>query len=68
MTSDKCQEIHSGPWRVDIKTIHTTLHKNLQLSKKSARWPTKLLIEEMKKERVRMCEALVAIIAAVGSK
>jgi hypothetical protein len=34
--------------------VHSTTHKDLQLSKKSARWVTKLY-KEMKMERVRMC-------------
>jgi hypothetical protein len=39
---------------VTIKMVHNTLHKDLRLSKKSARWVSKLLYKEMKKERVRM--------------
>ncbi len=39
---------------VTIKMVHATLLKDLRLSKKSARWVSKLLYEEMKKERVRM--------------
>jgi hypothetical protein len=30
--------------------VHATLHKNMKLSKKSARWVSKLMDEEMKKE------------------
>jgi hypothetical protein len=45
------------------KTVHGSLHKDLQLSKKSARWVTKLLEEEMKKERVSTRETFIVIIA-----
>jgi hypothetical protein len=38
-------------------------HKDLQLSKKSARWVIKLRNEEMKKARLRMCEAIITTIA-----
>jgi hypothetical protein len=48
-----------GVWR---NTIHNTLHKALNLSKKSARWVPKLLIDEMKLERVRISEAFLAMI------
>jgi hypothetical protein len=42
--------------------VHATLHKDLQLSKKSARLMIELLYcREMKKEEVMMCEALIAI-------
>jgi hypothetical protein len=33
-----------------IKTVHATFHKDMNFSKKSARWVLKLLNEEMKKE------------------
>ncbi len=36
------------------KTVHATLYKDLQLSKQSARWVTKMLYEKMKKERLGM--------------
>jgi hypothetical protein len=32
------------------KMVHATLHKDLQLSKKSARWMTKMVYNEMKKD------------------
>jgi hypothetical protein len=41
------------------------VHKDLKLSKMSARWISKLTDNEMKKERVRTCEVFVAIIAVV---
>jgi hypothetical protein len=46
------------------KMVHTTLHKDMALSKKLARWVTKLFYEEMKKERVRTwtCKAFVVIL------
>ncbi len=46
--------------------IRVALHKDLQLSKKSARWVTKRLYEEMKKETVSVHEAIVAMIAAAS--
>jgi hypothetical protein len=46
--------------------VHTTLHKDLQLSKKSARWMIKLLDEEMKKEPVKTCKVFIAIQAAIS--
>jgi hypothetical protein len=42
---------------VSVKTIHTTLHKDLNPSKKSARSVSRLLNEEMKKECVRTSKA-----------
>ncbi len=44
-----CQEICSCPWHI-TKMVHATLHKDMKLSKKSARWVSKLMDEEMKKE------------------
>jgi hypothetical protein len=41
------------------KTVHATLERHLLLSKKSARWITKRLYEETKKERLRACEAVM---------
>jgi hypothetical protein len=39
--------------------IHTTLHEDLKLSKKSARWvPT----EEMKNKRVRTCKTFLVMV------
>jgi hypothetical protein len=46
--------------------VHATLHKDLQLSKKSTSWVTKMLDDEIKKERLRMCEAVMAMIAVVS--
>jgi hypothetical protein len=45
--------------------VHTTLHKYLKLSKKFARWMTRLLDQKMKKELVRTCEVFRAIITTV---
>jgi hypothetical protein len=42
--------------------IHATLNEDLNLSKKSARWVPKLLTEEMKNERVKMCEAFLQMV------
>jgi hypothetical protein len=47
------------------KIVHAILHKDLKLSKKSGRWLPKLADKEMKNERVRVCEAFVAMIAVV---
>ncbi len=45
--------------------MHATLYMYLNLCKtSSAKWVPKLLDEEMKKKRVRMCEASMAMIAA----
>ncbi len=49
VTVRKLARIHG----VLTRTIHATLHDDLNLSKKSARWVPKLLSDDMKKERVR---------------
>ncbi len=49
VTVRKLARIHG----VLTRTIHTKLHDDLNLSKKSARWVPKLLSDDMKKERVR---------------
>jgi hypothetical protein len=53
---------------VMTQMVHATLHKDLQLSKKLARWMTILVDKEIKKEQVRTCEASVDIFAAVSSQ
>jgi len=45
---------------VSIDTIHKILHEDLGLSKKSARWVPKLLNQEQKAERVRVCRQFVS--------
>ncbi len=52
-----------SPWEnlpisisVLTKTIHATVHKNLNISKKSAMWVSKLFNKE-RNERVRVCES-----------
>jgi hypothetical protein len=45
-------------------TVHATLYKDLQLSKKSARWVTKTLYKKMKEERGRVHEVILGMIAA----
>jgi hypothetical protein len=45
--------------------VQAILHKDLQLSKKLARWLTKMVYYEIKKEQVRMYEAFVMINAAI---
>jgi histone-lysine N-methyltransferase SETMAR len=47
---------------VSTRTIHATLHDDLHLSKKSARWVPKLLSQEMKNERVRTCGAFMSLL------
>jgi hypothetical protein len=44
---------------------HATLHKDLRISKKSARWVTKLLNKEIENEQIKKCEAFIMIIAAL---
>jgi hypothetical protein len=39
-----------------------TIHEDLHLSKRSARWVPKLLNQEMKYERVRICEAFMVLL------
>ncbi len=46
--------------------VHTTLHKDLKLSRKFAMRVTELLYEQMKKERVGMPEVIVAIITGIS--
>jgi hypothetical protein len=46
---------------VSKNTIHNTFHKDLNLSKKSARWVPKLLTDERKMERGRMSEAVFGV-------
>ena len=45
---------------VSIGTIYNILHDDLGLIKKSARWVPKLLNEEQKQERVRICTNFIA--------
>ncbi len=49
---------------ISAKMIHGALHKDLKLSQKSTRWVTKMLYE--KKERVRVCEVIMVMIAATS--
>jgi hypothetical protein len=57
------RRLSGNPLRAMVltKTVQTTLHKDLQLSKKSTRWVTKRY-EEMKKDRLTMCKVIKAII------
>lgn len=52
----------ASTYGVSNNTIHNTLHKDLNLSKKSARWVPKLLTDDMKLERKRTSEALLAMV------
>jgi hypothetical protein len=47
---------------VSVYTIHSILHKDLGLEKKSSRWLPKLLSDELKEERIRTCSAFIAAI------
>jgi hypothetical protein len=47
---------------VSTRIIHATLHDDLHLSKKSARWVPKLLSQDMKNERVRTCGAFLSLV------
>ena len=47
---------------VSAGTIHSILHNDLGLSKKSARWVPKLLDDDQKQERVRVCQDFVAAV------
>jgi hypothetical protein len=47
---------------VSTKTIHTTLHEDLNLSKKSARWVSRFFNKEMKKECVKTFKAFSAMV------
>ncbi len=51
---------------ISAKMIHGALHKDLKLSQKSTRWVTKMLYEEIKKERVRVCEGIMVMVAATS--
>jgi hypothetical protein len=48
-------------YRVSTETIHTMLHKDLNLSKKSASWVPQLLNAHMKKERVRISKEFLVM-------
>jgi hypothetical protein len=47
---------------VSVYTIHSILHKDLGLEKKSARWVPKLLSSEQKEEQVLTCSAFIAAV------
>ncbi len=47
---------------VSEKTIFNVLHQDLGLEKKSARWVPKLLSEEQKQERIRVCSDFIAAV------
>ncbi len=48
------------------KMIPVALHKDLQLSQKLTLWVTKMLYEEMNKERVRVYKAITVMIATTS--
>jgi hypothetical protein len=58
VTVRKLARVHG----VLTRTIHATLHDDLNLSKKSARWVPKLLSDNMKKERVRTSEEFLKMV------
>jgi histone-lysine N-methyltransferase SETMAR len=47
---------------VCMRTVQLTLHEDLDLSKKSARWVPKLLTNAHKEERIRTCEKFLAML------
>ncbi len=47
---------------VSTKTIHVMLQKDLNLTKKSARWVLKLPNDDMKKEQVRASEEFLVLV------
>jgi hypothetical protein len=51
---------------VSTKMIQATLHNDLKLFKRSARWVPNLPDKEMKKEQMRVREAIVAMIISVN--
>ena len=48
--------------QLSTSTIFAILHDDLGLVKKSARWVPKLLSEEQKEERVRVCQKFTAAV------
>lgn len=50
----------SSAFGVSLRTMHKILHEDLGLSKKSARWVPRLLTDDQKEERVRVCTKFVA--------
>ncbi len=58
VTVRKLTRVHG----VSTRTINATLHNDLNLSKKSARWVPKLLSNKMKKEQVRTSEEFLKMI------
>jgi histone-lysine N-methyltransferase SETMAR len=51
-----------------IGTIYSILHKDLGLTKKSARWVPKLLTKEQKQERVRISQEFVELVEREGEE
>jgi histone-lysine N-methyltransferase SETMAR len=47
---------------VCMRTFQLTLHEDLDLSKKSARWVPKLLTSAHKEERIQTCEKFLAVV------
>jgi hypothetical protein len=47
---------------VSVYTIHSILHQDLGLEKKSARWVPKLLSDEQKEEQIRTCSSFIAAV------
>ena len=47
---------------VSYGTIHNILHKDLGMSKKSARWVPKLLTEDQKRERARISQEFLELV------
>jgi histone-lysine N-methyltransferase SETMAR len=55
-------EVIAATHEVSEKIIFNILHQDLGLEKKSARWVPKLLSEEQKQERIRVCSDLIAAV------
>jgi [histone H3]-lysine36 N-dimethyltransferase SETMAR len=58
ITIRKLSMVHN----TSVKTIHSILHQELGLVKKSARWVPRLLDNKQKQERVRTCEAFLSMV------
>jgi hypothetical protein len=54
-----CIEALAMAHGTSVSTIHAVLHDDLGLEKKSVRWVTKLLNDEQKQQRVKVCSEFV---------
>jgi hypothetical protein len=58
----QCIQVLAAAHGVSIYTIHSILHNNLGLEKKSTRCVPKLLCAELKEECIRTCTAFIGTI------